>query len=118
MSGNEEWDREQVTTKVGDNKEFVVVGISTVTVHFNDSSLTSANDTSTDLYFDHNANRHKICLRTDKTLRISKINDVTLTSPITVVAATSYTERFFGGGYNSLELLIESANTAVKVRVL
>ncbi len=117
MTGYEEFERSQGLGNVGDNKEFVVASISTITVHFNDSTNTSANDTATNLYFDHNAQRHSIVIRPDKTIAISKINGVALTDPITVTS-NGYTERFWGGGFNSLEIQVQSTNTDIKIRCI
>ena len=87
----------------GDNKEFGVDGTKTVTIHINDSTKTSANDTDTDKYFDNqlNANSTAMCgsgtaffLRTDKTITILGMNNITFTDPITVTDNKGHREEF------------------------
>lgn len=87
----------------GDNKEFAVDGTKTITIHINDSTKTSADDTDTDKYFDNNLNANSTVycgsgtaffLRNDQTIQILGMNNITFTDPITVTDNKGHREEF------------------------
>ncbi len=87
----------------GDNKEFAVDGTKTVTIHINDSTKTSTDDTDTDKYFNNLLSASSIAycgsgtaffLRANQTITITKINDITFTDPITVTDNKGHREEF------------------------
>ena len=84
---------------VGENKEFAVATLSDVTLNFNDSSHTSADDTATQKYFDNQIDGSSssvtaFFLRANQTIQIVSMNNVTFTDPITVIANAGHRELF------------------------
>jgi len=105
---------------VGDNREFGVSGIATVTVHFgNVGGKTSADDTATDKYVDNHTSGTKFNVRSDQTIKITKINNITLTDPITVLINAGHTEKFTNPVLSSITFeTTVTGTTNVKVRVI
>ena len=119
MLDENEFQRDRANTEVGDNKEFSVAAISTITVYFyTEAGTTSASDTASAKYFNTSQRRHKLVIRPDKTILINKLNGVTLTDPITIVGVTSYTEKFGGSGYVSMEIDTQDTATDIKIRCM
>jgi len=102
---------------VGDNKEFGVAAISDVTVHFNDSDNTSANDTATVKYFDTDGLVKVYQLRSDQTVQVVSINGVTMTDPITAVADKGIVEKYDTATVFKMVIRTTVVNTNIKLRV-
>lgn len=100
---------------VGDNKEFTVVDISTITVYFNNSN-TSADDTATDKYFDHGSLAKSFTLRPNQTIQILSMNGQTFTDPDSVFINTVYTEKFDTPTVFKMEIRTTVANTHIRLR--
>lgn len=100
---------------VGDNKEFTVADISTVTIYFNDSN-TSADDTATNRYFDNGSLAKAFTIRPNQTIQILSINGQTFTDPISVFINTVYTEKFDTPTIFKMEILTTVANTHIRLR--
>lgn len=100
----------------GDNKEFAVSGVQEVKVHFTGDN-TSSNDTETDKYFDFSFIVIKFNVRSDESIKITKLNNRTLTDPITVTKDKGHTEKHFGPMLDSITLKTTVAGvTNIKVR--
>ena len=110
----------------GENKEFGVATISDVTIHINDSSKTSADDTATDKYLDNQLTESStaMCgsgtaffLRADQTIQIVGINKITFTDPITVVIDKGHREEFNVRILEQIIIRTTVVNTNIKIRV-
>lgn len=102
---------------IGDNKELALsVAGNDYTLHFtNSDSLTSADDTASDFYFDNLTLTKKFNLRTDQALRIVSFNGRTLTDPILVAANAQLTRDFEVPLLRTMVLRTTAADTNVQV---
>ncbi len=112
---------------IGDNKEFSVATTGEITIFFNNTSLTSADDDvdNRNYYFDTSKSRRKFVLRVDKSVTITKENGETLTNPITVnigdgsitPATGIHREEFDTLVLQSITINVLTANTNIKLRI-
>ena len=106
----------------GENKEFAIALISDVTIYVNDSTNTSANDTAIKKYFDNQlpnpfASAKKFALRSDNTVQIVSINNVTFTDPYTAIVDKGISETFDVPTVWKMVIRTTAVNTAVKLRI-
>ena len=117
----------QLDSSDGDNKNFAVDGIKTITVYI-DHANTSTDDTDTEKYFDNtlsnggaNSDEAKaINIRNDRTIQILGMNDTTFTDPIEVILNKGHRETWDKAWLRKLVIKTTVAigtTTNIKLRV-
>ena len=97
----------------GDNIEFTAVDIDTYTIWLSLEGI----DTATKKHVVANPKTaRKVSIRCDKNTDLIKMNNITFTNPVTIVADKEHVERRNVPLVSRIDLRTSSANTAIKIR--